>query len=176
VSDQPPTDTGSDEPDDVLPPIAYGDLWARPGFLIRRLHQIHVAIFLEECKTFDVTPVQYAVLSVLYDGAALDQVSVAAEVGIDRNNAADVIRRLERSGLVERLPSESDRRAKLARITGKGREFVRRAHGAMESAQRRFMGSLSKRDADRLIALCRAAQVTAPGRILRNFVQRYGAI
>ena len=59
----------------------YTDLWARPGFLIRRLHQLHIAVFLEECAEFDVTPVQYAVLSVLYDGEALDQVSVAAEIG-----------------------------------------------------------------------------------------------
>ena len=40
-------------------------LWDRPGFLIRRLHQIHVALFLEECRGFDVTPVQYAVLTAL---------------------------------------------------------------------------------------------------------------
>ena len=74
---------------------SYTDLWSRPGFLIRRLHQLHIAIFLEECGDYDVTPVQYAVLSVLYRGKALDQVSVAAEVGIDRNNAADVLRRVE---------------------------------------------------------------------------------
>jgi len=29
-------------------------LWARPGFLIRRLHQIHYALFFEECAAFDV--------------------------------------------------------------------------------------------------------------------------
>ena len=84
--------------DDHPGDIPYTDLWGRPGFLIRRLHQLHVAVFLEECGDFDVTPVQYAVLSVLYRGKALDQVSVAAEVGIDRNNAADVLRRLERRG------------------------------------------------------------------------------
>ena len=52
---------------------SYTDLWSRPGFLIRRLHQLHIAIFLEECGDYDVTPVQYAVLSVLYRGKALDQ-------------------------------------------------------------------------------------------------------
>ncbi len=126
--------------------IGYSDLLSRPGFLIRRLHQLHVAIFLEEFKAFDVTPVQYAVLSVLYRGGELDQVSVAAEVGIDRNNAADVLRRLERHGLVARVASERDRRAKLTRITAKGRDFVERAHGSMEAAQNRFTASLSERE------------------------------
>lgn len=133
--------------------IPYTDLWARPGFLIRRLHQLHVAVFLEECGDFDVTPVQYAVLSVLYRGKALDQVSVAAEVGIDRNNAADVLRRLERRGFVERIPSATDRRAVQNAITAAGRRFVEDAHGAMERAQDRFTDSLSKRDRDRLMDL-----------------------
>jgi len=133
--------------------IPYTDLWSRPGFLIRRLHQLHVAVFIEECGDFDVTPVQYAVLSVLYRDRSFDQVSVAAEVGIDRNNAADVLRRLERRGFVERVASDTDRRAKLNRITDAGRAFVEDAHGAMERAQTRFTHSLNARDRDRLMDL-----------------------
>jgi hypothetical protein len=33
-------------------------LWARPGFLVRRLHQISVAIFMEEMASLEITPVQ----------------------------------------------------------------------------------------------------------------------
>ena len=33
-------------------------LAARPGFLIRRLHQIHLSLFAEECGAFDVTLVR----------------------------------------------------------------------------------------------------------------------
>ena len=39
-----------------------GDDWhgkplqERPGFLIRRLHQIHVALFMEECAAESITP------------------------------------------------------------------------------------------------------------------------
>lgn len=137
----------------------YTNLWSRPGFLIRRLHQLHVAIFLEECGEYDVTPMQFAVLSVLYTGKALDQVSVAAEVGIDRNNAADVLRRLERRGFVERLPSARDRRAILNAITDLGCHFVEDAHAAMERAQDRFTGSLNSRDRDRLIALLQKVMI-----------------
>ncbi|MDA0998482.1 MAG: MarR family transcriptional regulator [Proteobacteria bacterium] len=149
------SDSNTENPGDdaAADNAGYGDLWARPGFLIRRLHQLHVSIFIEECKAFDVTPVQYAVLSVLYRGTALDQVSVAAEVGIDRNNAADVLRRLDRRGFVERVASDRDRRAKLNRITDAGRRFVEDAHEAMEAAQDRFTGALSARDRARLMEL-----------------------
>ena len=36
----------------------YRSLMRRPGFLVRRLHQIHLALFAEECAAFDLTPVQ----------------------------------------------------------------------------------------------------------------------
>ena len=44
--------------------LAFCDLplMSRPGFLIRRLHQIHIALFLEECAGVDITPVQYTLL------------------------------------------------------------------------------------------------------------------
>lgn len=136
---------------------AYTDLWSRPGFLARRLHQLHAALFLEECGGHDVTPVQYAVLSVLYPGAELDQVSIAGETGIDRNNAADVIRRLERRGHVERVANPSDRRRRLTRITPQGRRFVEDVHGAMERAQRRLVRGLSGDEAGLLMELMRRA-------------------
>ena len=146
ASGEPPADSGE---------TAYTDLWSRPGFLIRRLHQLHAALFLEECRAYEVTPVQYAILSVLYRGRALDQVSVAGEVGIDRTNAADVIRRLERRGHVERIANPGDRRKRLARITPEGRRFVEGAHGAMERAQRRLTDSLSDAETGRLMDLMR---------------------
>src|SRR5262249_5333494 len=40
-------------------------LWGRPGYLLRRLHQIHYALFFEECAGFDITPVQYGLLTTL---------------------------------------------------------------------------------------------------------------
>ena len=56
-------------------------LWERPGFLIRRLHQIHVALFLEECREFDVTPVQYALMTALIVTPGLDQITISAVNG-----------------------------------------------------------------------------------------------
>ena len=138
---------------------SYADLWSRPGFLIRRLHQLHAAIFIEECRDFDVTPVQYAVLSVLYNGTVLDQVSVAAEVGIDRNNAADVIRRLQRRGFLKSVRSEVDKRSKLNMITKSGRLFVEEAQGAMERAQGRLTMGLNTHDRTRFIDLLQKVMI-----------------
>ena len=82
-----------------------GSLASRPGFLIRRLHQIHVALFLEECGAFDVTPVQYSIMSAVQANPGLDQASLGEEVGVDRATLANVAGRLESRGLVQRRAS-----------------------------------------------------------------------
>lgn len=131
----------------------FSSLWDRPGFLIRRLHQVHVALFLEECAEFNITPLQFAVLTVLHDSETLDQVTIAKQIGADRNTVADVIRRLERRGLLERPVSVADKRAKLARITKQGHSFVEAVQPAMIEAQRRFTKTMSREDYDVLMKL-----------------------
>lgn len=110
-------------------------VWNRPGFLVRRLHQIHVAIFLEEMAEDNITPIQYGVLSALADKPGLDQLSLAAEIGIDRANVADVLTRLEGRGLVVRTVSEEDNRRKFCEPTAKGLAFVRKYYANMQRAQ-----------------------------------------
>ena len=41
------------------------DIYQRPGFLLRRAHQISTAIFERSCAHLGLTPAQYGVLSVL---------------------------------------------------------------------------------------------------------------
>ena len=66
-------------------------LAARPGFLIRRLHQTHLSLFAEECGAFDVTPVQYSILTAVAAQPGLEQAALAQEVGIDRATLANVV-------------------------------------------------------------------------------------
>jgi DNA-binding MarR family transcriptional regulator len=110
-------------------------VWNRPGFLVRRLHQIHVAIFLEEMAEDNITPIQYGLLSALADLPGLDQMSLAEEIGIDRANVADVLTRLESRGLVVRTVSEEDNRRKFCAPTARGLAFVKKYHDNMQRAQ-----------------------------------------
>jgi MarR family transcriptional regulator, lower aerobic nicotinate degradation pathway regulator len=72
-------------------PTAFArDLAQRPGLLIRRLHQIHLALFAEECAGFDITPVQYSVMSVIVLRPGLDQAQISEEAGVDRATLANV--------------------------------------------------------------------------------------
>jgi DNA-binding MarR family transcriptional regulator len=127
-------------------------LWSRPGFLLRRLNQIHHALFVEECASFNITPVQYGLLTALALRGRLDQNSLAAELGIDRTNVADVLKRLESRGLLRRAPSAVDRRVKFATLTPKGRQLTTRMFASMQRAQDRLLAPLTQPERDRFMA------------------------
>jgi DNA-binding MarR family transcriptional regulator len=128
-------------------------LWERPGFLIRRLHQIHVAIFLEECAAENITPVQFGLLSVLLEEPGCDQITLAEKLGIDRTNVADVVRRLERRGWITRVVNAADRRMRVVSLTDEGRKFVGRTHAKMQRAQTRLLSPLNEADRARFVEL-----------------------
>ncbi|MFG1343355.1 MarR family winged helix-turn-helix transcriptional regulator [Xanthobacter autotrophicus DSM 431] len=117
-------------------------LWERPGYLVRRLHQIHSALFLEECKEFNITPVQYGLMTTLLKHAGSDQRTLGVEVGIDRTNVADVLERLSERGLVRRERSERDRRSMNVYLTEEGRTLVEKMYASMVKAQQRLLDPL----------------------------------
>ena len=73
-----------------------------PGHLVRRAHQLAVALFMEETAAFDVTPVQFAILNALIDIPGEDQVTLATRVAFDAATSGSVIGRLEARGWIRR--------------------------------------------------------------------------
>ena len=128
-------------------------LWSRPGYLIRRMHQIHHALFFEECKEFNITPVQYGLLTALKCSPDLDQHSLGLELGIDRTNAADVLVRLEKRGLVERRRSTEDKRMVLARLTAEGERVTGEMEAAMQRAQDRLLEPLLPQERNAFVTM-----------------------
>src|ERR1700686_2888090 len=86
-------------------------LGQRPGFLIRRLHQIHVALFQKNCAAFEITPLQYSLLSALAKRGTADQTTLAADVALDRTTTTGALMRLQLRQFVERSIDQGDGRA-----------------------------------------------------------------
>lgn len=72
----------------------------RVGFLIRRLHQIHGALFTQAAEGVDITTIQFTVLSALHQVKEMDQSELANQVSMDRTNISEVVRRLSARGYV----------------------------------------------------------------------------
>lgn len=127
-------------------------LWSRPGYLVRRLHQIGLALWSEELRHAGITPVQYGVLTALTIRGAQDQISLAEEVGIDRTSVAEVLSRLESKKLVRRKENPADRRARLATLTPKGRTLTASLFPAMQRSQDRLLAALTQKERDQFMA------------------------
>ena len=121
-------------------------LMSRPGFLIRRLYQIHVAIFLEECAAEAITPVQHGVLAALARSGAIDQATLSRAVALDRTSVADIVSRLERRRLLKRHISPNDRRMVISELTNQGRALLGRLEAASARAHERTISALPERE------------------------------
>lgn len=124
-----------------------------PGHLIRRAQQLAVAIFMEETAGFDVTPVQYAILSALIDDPGEDQVTLAGRVAFDPATFGSVIGRLEAKGWVQRQADPGDRRLKLVWTTAEGAALALQMKPAVEKAQQRIVAPLTSAEHAQLMAL-----------------------
>ena len=67
----------------------------------------------------DVTPPQYAVLKVLFDGDGLSAREIGDRLAIDGATITGIIDRLEKAGLVERRDDPVDRRVHRLVLTGR---------------------------------------------------------
>ena len=128
-----------------------------PGYYIRRLQQIAVALFLEETQAQGITPVQFAALSAAYRQPGLDQRSLAASIGFDTSTIGGVIDRLEQKGLVERVVSAQDRRARQLRLTAAGAQLLAACRPVVEALQAEILAPLSAAERKSLLALARKA-------------------
>ncbi len=124
-----------------------------PGHLLSRGQQIAVTIFLQECRDFEVTPLQFAVLAVPTQSGPIDQVHLGGLAALDRTTVSVVVRNLERRGLARREVSDRDRRSKLIHATPDGRDLVGRAMSAVESVQQRIVAPLTPRERRSLVAI-----------------------
>jgi MarR family transcriptional regulator, lower aerobic nicotinate degradation pathway regulator len=153
------TPDGAKTPPSVLPAatplFADAPLMERFGFLIRRLHQIHIALFMQEVEDLDITTIQFTALSILYQLGEIDQSELAVHVGMDRANVSDVVRRLSERGYVTVRINPTHGRKRLLLITREGLSFLKIADRCASRAQERTVAALSQGDQKLFGALLR---------------------
>jgi DNA-binding MarR family transcriptional regulator len=134
-------------------PITIDAVYAAPGYLFRRMQQIAVSIFMEECKAFDLTPVQYAALIAIHTHPGIDATRLSAVIAFDRSTLGSVIERLQAKDFVERRPAPEDKRIKLLYLTKSGAAILRDIIPAVERAQARMLEPLKPADRKALMGL-----------------------
>lgn len=134
-------------------PATLSRLYARPGFLLRRAHQISAAVFEDACKGLALTPAQFGVLTVLQAHPGMGQSSLARALGFDKVTVLRVLRGLQARGLVTRGPAEENRRNVSVALTAEGEALLQQAQKPAEKAYKRLMAPLDKEQQDQLVHL-----------------------
>jgi len=91
------------------------------GFLLRRAHQRHTAIFAARIGKNQLTPTQFATLAKIYDEGTVSQNRLGRLTAMDPATMQGVIARLVDRGFLARAADPGDRRRAILRLTEEGR-------------------------------------------------------
>lgn len=148
---------------------AIADEWARerPGLdttakhvtgRIVRLGAIYQQAFGESSRRVGLDNADFGVLAPLRR-AGVDHPLTPTELARRRmmtsGGMTAALDRLERRGLIERVPNPADRRGSLVQLTDEGREAIEAAVDLQADVERRLVDALSEKEVDQLVGLLR---------------------
>ncbi len=150
--------------------MATEDLYQRPGFLLRRAHQISASIFERACADLALTPAQYGVLCVIKDQPGIDQSTLARALAFDKVTVLRVLKGLEERGLCERAMSTGDRRQRSVRLTASGQALLRQASEPVHQAYETLMSPFSAEQRAQFLALLQQLNTVLEPQARASFV------
>lgn len=121
------------------------------GFVLRKAHQRHVAIFASHIA--DMTPPQFAALAKLGEIGQASQNHLGSLIAMDAATVKGVIDRLKARGLVSLSRHASDRRRILVSLTSEGRAVLEQLLPAARLISKDTLSGLSPREAATFVRL-----------------------
>lgn len=119
-------------------------------FLIGKAHQRVYQISKAELQQHGVTPVQYALLRLLWEKDGQHGAELGERLRLDSATITGLLDRLTHSELVERRPDPRDRRMNRIYITEKGRTLEKKLKKEMEDINRMILADFTQEEADML--------------------------
>ncbi|MFD3656446.1 MarR family winged helix-turn-helix transcriptional regulator [Streptomyces sp. 24-1644] len=134
--------------------MAAVDLSTHPGHLARRLQQAHHLLW-NTMVSEEITSPQFAVLNTLVAEPGLDQRTVGERVGLDRSTIAELVSRLLRRELLDKVRDSQDGRRFLLRLTEEGARTHAGLTQRVDRMNHVFLGPLSDEEQQVFLELLR---------------------
>ncbi|MFB9830711.1 MarR family winged helix-turn-helix transcriptional regulator [Actinoallomurus acaciae] len=134
-------------------------------YLVKQLELAVRSRLDEVLRPASITPLQYTALTVLERRSDLSTAELARNAFVTDQSAADMVGALEGRGLVLRHPDPRDRRRRVLRLTGEGRELLDHVRADVDAVEKRMLAPLAADEVDdlrRYIAACRSALASSP--------------
>jgi len=122
-----------------------------PIHLLHRAGQCASDIFQAEMKVGGLTPRQLAVLVTVSQNEGLSQTGLVDRTGIDRSTLADIVRRMQRKGLLQRRRTKEDARAYAVKLTDEGRRVLRTAEPLAKKVDERVLDALPAKQREQFV-------------------------
>ncbi|GHH48129.1 MarR family transcriptional regulator [Lentzea cavernae] len=117
------------------------------NWLLHRATQRVGAAYAEEIAKFGVSLRGQLVLQALAnEEIQRTQLKLGAMLGLDKTTLTSELDKLERAGLVQRVPDPNDRRVRTPVITDKGRELQKEAGDALAEVDRAFQARFTHQE------------------------------
>ena len=115
-----------------------------PSHLLHRAQQIAANESASALAAAGITLRQFSVLAALSGNDGVSQSDLVNATGIDRSTLADMVARMEKAGLIKRVASKTDKRAKVVSLMAKGKKAYEKALPAVEKADAAIFEALPK--------------------------------
>jgi DNA-binding MarR family transcriptional regulator len=126
------------------------DIETTVGFLLAKVHQRGFSLFKEQLDPYNLTPPQFSLLAFLWKEDGLSQAELSEKSQIDRTTMGGLVDRLEKEGLVQRLPHPEDRRAYRICLTERGKSLESGLCTIAQSTLDTFTHNLTPKECDTL--------------------------
>ena len=125
------------------------------GFLLRRAHQRHVALFTSAMAHVDVTPTQFTALLKTVQAQRVTQNLLGRQAAMDPATIQGVVRRLIARGLIRRSCDPLDRRTAVLEPTAAGVALITDVVACARQVHESALAPLSPEERANLLHLLR---------------------
>jgi DNA-binding MarR family transcriptional regulator len=113
------------------------------GYNTRRATLVIVADFMEHMQAYDLSTVEFSVLSLIRHNPGITSRQICAALNILPPNLVGLLKRIEKRDLITRAPHLTDGRAIGLSLTASGEDLVQAAEKTAASSDAHFLSKLS---------------------------------
>ncbi|WP_288587042.1 MarR family transcriptional regulator [uncultured Methylobacterium sp.] len=138
--------------------MAEFDEWdplAHPGHYLSRINRALTRIGDARLKAVGLATAQLPVLAMLKDGGRLSQIELARLAKVEQPSMAQLLVRMERDGLVRRIPDPTDRRSSLVSLTEEAERRLPAGRAVLQQGNAEMTRGMSRAEVDQLVGLLR---------------------
>ncbi|WP_420409332.1 MarR family winged helix-turn-helix transcriptional regulator [Hoeflea sp.] len=132
------------------------------GRMIVDLARSHTARLNGRLEPLGLSQARLQVISALEAAGEQTQRELAEGLGVEQATMANTLGRLERDGLVVRLPHPDDRRAQLVRLTGRASELIAPAREAVREAEDALLRGLPQAEQALFVSMIARLSIHEP--------------